>query len=123
MKSSTTGSRAVNASLFANHLQKWSSSGNKSPNDEALDHRLPYNFGNDYIKVVDQSQDLLDLCSGNFDDAMMAGPGPAKSVSVLGKLLDQQETQDSESQVSFNCLERKIVLSFSSDTSQTQILI
>ena len=47
----------------------------------------------------DNSQDLLDLCSGKFTESVARDSRPPKPVSILSKLLDQEETQGTESQV------------------------
>ena len=62
---------------------------------------LPYKSG---FEKAGHSQDLLDLCSGNFDDSLLVEPLPSKPGSVLGKLLDQHNEQEPESQVTLTCL-------------------
>ena len=59
-------------------------------------HSLHYKSG---FEKADHSQDLLNLCSGNFDDSLLVEPLPSKPGSVLEKLLDQHKEQESESQV------------------------
>ena len=54
----------------------------------------------------DDSQDLLKLCSGSFNGPVVKESGSSKTRSIVAKLLDQCNTEETESQVANSCIDK-----------------